>query len=140
MKEPVRGRPRRGPEDEPARPRSFARLVQRNRQAFAALGLALLIALAALYGLPQSQTQSLLARGKADYERRCAACHGVDGAGSGRDGPSLLAARYTPAMYPDVKLRRALEDGIATLPGHPISADATALAVHIRALQAPQRQ
>ena len=116
----------------------MARLVQRNRQAFAALGLALLIALAALYGLPRSQTQSLLARGQADYERRCADCHGSDG--SGRDGPSLLQARYTPAMYPDVKLRRALEDGIATLPGHPISPDATALAVHIRALQAPQRQ
>ena len=141
MKERIRGRPRRDDDGRHGRADTLARMVRRNRQAFAALGLTLLIAFAALYGLPREKrlagAEALMARGKADYGRLCADCHGAGGAGGSR-GPSLLAARFNASRYGDGKLLRVLSDGIPAVAGHPVSADPAALAAYIRALQGGQ--
>lgn len=49
-------------------------------------------------------------KGKALYERSCAACHGADLRGTAR-GPSQFSQVYAPDHHPDASYRAAIANG-----------------------------
>lgn len=79
-----------------------------------------MLALSALAGLlvtgcgddDSSASGTPAARGKAVYERSCAACHGVDLRGTGR-GPSQFSEVYNPGHHPDASYRAAIANGVS---------------------------
>jgi alcohol dehydrogenase (cytochrome c) len=81
--------------------------------------------------------QPLIESGRTQFEARCAACHGADGAG-GELGPSLLEHRGRTRS--EQTIRDTIRNGIpeAGMPGFQLPAgDEAALVAFVRALTAP---
>jgi cytochrome c len=81
--------------------------------------------------------------GRAAYERSCARCHGVHGAGSA-SGPPLVHSIYRPALHADVAFNLAVQRGVRAhhwrfgdMPPQPdlASDDIVAITRYIRELQ-----
>ncbi len=86
---------------------------------------------------------SVAETGRAAYERSCARCHGVHGAGS-PTGPPLVHSIYRPALHADVAFSLALQRGVRAhhwrfgdMPPQPdlASGDIAAITRYIRELQ-----
>jgi len=53
----------------------------------------------------------LFTQGKALYNKNCAKCHGVNGAGTDK-GPPFLNNIYKPSHHSDMSFHRAVMDGV----------------------------
>lgn len=86
---------------------------------------------------------SVARKGQGDYDRHCAKCHGVHGAGS-EVGPPLVHPVYRPAHHADVSFALAVRRGVLAhhwrfgdMPAQPAVADESLAAIthYIRELQ-----
>ena len=60
---------------------------------------------------PATQDSALITQGKQLYEQTCAACHGVDLAGT-KTGPMFLSPIYAPNHHPDEAFYAAVVNGV----------------------------